>query len=258
MIFLGETISAFYSGKLIDIYGRLNILKYSLFTGSLFLFLFNCTSSNLLRCIFIFLSMMGYTSHYSMIGVFINETFPTCIRSLMYSYLKLFSRFGPLIAPFLSEIFEDNINYCFIISGFIGFFVCFHLEETKGKELQDNMMVSDVLKPYYDIVKNENDIVKKMYIDMHFWLPQDILLKADKMTMANSLELRVPLLDRVLFDYAKRIPTKYLVKNKQTKYIFRDIANEVIPEEWAKRRKLGFPVPFSKWIREEKYYIKLF
>ncbi len=89
---------------------------------------------------------------------------------------------------------------------------------------------------------------------MHFWLPQDILLKADKMTMANSIELRVPLLDSVLFNYAKQIPTKYLVKDKQTKYLFRDIAHESIPEQWSKRRKLGFPVPFSKWIKEEKYY----
>lgn len=121
-------------------------------------------------------------------------------------------------------------------------------------DLKDDMTVSDVLRPYYEKVKHENDIVKKMYIDMHFWLPQDILLKADKMTMANSIELRVPLLDKVLFDYARTIPTKYLVKNKQTKYIFRDIALEKIPADWAKRRKLGFPVPFSKWAREEKYY----
>jgi len=87
--------------------------------------------------LFLFLSMIGYTSHYSMIGVFISETFPTCIRSMMHSYLKFFSRFGPLIVPYLSQILGDNINYSFIISGFIGYFFCFFLEETKGKELQD-------------------------------------------------------------------------------------------------------------------------
>ena len=89
---------------------------------------------------------------------------------------------------------------------------------------------------------------------MFFWLPQDILLKADKMTMANSIELRVPLLDKEVFGIARKIPTKYQIKDKQTKYMFRKIANKKIPEEWSKRRKLGFPVPFSKWIREEKYY----
>ena len=120
--------------------------------------------------------------------------------------------------------------------------------------LKDNMMIRDVIKPYYDKVKNQDDITKKLYIDFHFWLPQDMLLKADKMAMAHSLELRTPLLDKKLWDIASQIPTKYLVKKKQTKYIFREIANETIPEEWAKRRKLGFPVPFSKWLYEKKYY----
>ncbi len=137
----------------------------------------------------------------------------------------------------------------------------FSSEEEANEMLAENLRsdetIADVIKPYYDKVKNLDDVTKKMYIDMHFWLPQDILLKADKMTMANSVELRVPLLDSVLFRYAKQIPTKYLVKDKQTKYLFRDIAHDSIPEEWSKRRKLGFPVPFSKWIKEEKYYNKV-
>lgn len=120
--------------------------------------------------------------------------------------------------------------------------------------LKDNMTTSDVLKPYYDKVKDEDDILKKMYIDMNFWLPQDILLKADKMTMANSIELRVPFLDKEVWSVARKIPTKYLVRNKKTKEIFRSIASKVMPDDWSSRRKLGFPVPFSKWIREEKYY----
>ena len=123
--------------------------------------------------------------------------------------------------------------------------------------LKDNMTTTDVIKPYYEKVKHENDVLKKMYIDMHFWLPQDILLKADKMTMANSIELRVPFLDKEVWDVARKIPTKYLIRNKKTKEIFRSVADEVMPEDWSKRRKLGFPVPFSKWIREEKYYLEV-
>lgn len=129
--------------------------------------------------------------------------------------------------------------------------------EILREDLRTNETIGDVIKPYYDKVKDFDDVTKKMYIDMNFWLPQDILLKADKMTMANSIELRVPLLDSYLFNYSRQIPTKYLVKDKQTKYLFRDIANEKIPEEWSKRRKLGFPVPFSRWAREEKYYKKI-
>lgn len=126
--------------------------------------------------------------------------------------------------------------------------------EILNPSLKDNQTLEDIVKPYYDKVKDKDDITKKMYLDYFFWLPQDILLKADKMTMANSIELRVPLLDKVLFAHASKIPTKYLIREKQTKYIFREIANEKMPEEWSKRRKLGFPVPFSKWILEEKYY----
>ena len=119
------------------------------------------------------------------------------------------------------------------------------------------MTTTDVLMPYYEKVKDCDEVLQKMYIDMHFWLPQDILLKADKMTMANSIELRVPFLDRVVWETARRVPTKYLVKKGRTKAIFRDIADEKMPDEWSNRRKLGFPVPFSKWVREEKYYNRL-
>ncbi len=120
--------------------------------------------------------------------------------------------------------------------------------------LKNDETIADVIKPYYDQVKNESELTKKMFIDYHFWLPQDILLKADKMSMSHSIELRTPLMDKDVFAYAKTIPNKYLLKNKETKYVFRDIAKETIPDEWARRRKCGFPVPFSKWIRDEKYY----
>ena len=120
-----------------------------------------------------------------------------------------------------------------------------------------NLNPFDLCKPYHDEVKNQDDVLRKMYIDLNFWLPNDILLKADKMSMANSVELRVPFLDKEVWNLSKRIPTKYMVRDNQTKYIFRRVANEVIPEEWAKRKKLGFPVPFGNWISEEKYYKKV-
>lgn len=106
-------------------------------------------------------------------------------------------------------------------------------------------------------VKDKPEIIQKMYLDMKFWLPYDILLKADKMTMANSLELRVPFLDKEVFDLSKKIPVKYLVCNGTTKYAFREAAKKKIPEEWSKRKKQGFLVPFREWIKEEKYYKKV-
>ena len=123
--------------------------------------------------------------------------------------------------------------------------------------LKNEETIADILEPYYSQVKNEDELTKKMFIDFHFWLPQDILLKADKMSMSHSIELRTPLMDIDVFKYARTIPNKYLLKDKQTKYIFRKISEEKIPKEWAKRKKCGFPVPFSKWIREEKFYQKV-
>ena len=112
----------------------------------------------------------------------------------------------------------------------------------------------DLCTPYYNEVKGKDDVLRKMYIDLNFWLPHDILLKADKMSMANSVELRVPFLDKEVFSLVRKIPSKYLVRDNQTKYIFRRVAEKCIPQEWAKRRKLGFPVPFGNWIKEDKYY----
>lgn len=112
----------------------------------------------------------------------------------------------------------------------------------------------DITKPYYDKVKDFDDVTKMQYLDMHFWLPNDILLKADKMSMANSLELRVPILDKVVFSLSNTIPSDYKISHGTTKYALRRAASSHIPEAWYKRPKKGFPVPIIKWFREEKYY----
>ena len=115
----------------------------------------------------------------------------------------------------------------------------------------------DFTKPFYDKCKNYDDVTKMQYIDFNFWLIGDILLKADKMSMANSLEVRVPYLDRILINYAKELPTKYKIKDGQTKYAFRKVANEVLESKFADKKKLGFPVPIREWIKEEDIYNKI-
>ncbi len=119
---------------------------------------------------------------------------------------------------------------------------------------KSSVTFQDITKPYYDEVKDKDDLTKMQYLDMHFWLPNDILLKADKMSMANSLELRVPILDKEVFALASTIPTDYKLSHDTTKYILRKAASKRIPEAWYKRPKKGFPVPIIKWFREEKYY----
>ena len=103
------------------------------------------------------------------------------------------------------------------------------------------------------------------YLDLHLWMAGDILLKADKMSMANSLELRVPFLDKEVMKVAERIPTKYRVTHDKsteetkyiTKYAMRLAAKKDTPKQTAQtaaKKKLGFPVPIRVWLREDKYY----
>lgn len=112
----------------------------------------------------------------------------------------------------------------------------------------------ELTKPYYERVKHLDDVTKMQYIDVNFWLIGDILLKADKMSMANSLEVRVPFLDRKVFELARTIPTKYKVTDSNTKVAMREAAHRYLPDMVAEKKKLGFPVPIRIWLKEEKYY----
>ena len=112
----------------------------------------------------------------------------------------------------------------------------------------------ELTKPYYDKVKNLDDTTKMQYIDIHFWLIGDILLKADKMSMANSLEVRVPFLDRKVFEVARHVPLKYKVTKENTKFAMRQAAHRYLPDMVAEKKKLGFPVPIRIWLRDDKYY----
>ena len=123
-----------------------------------------------------------------------------------------------------------------------------------NKEFLNGKTFKEITKPIFDKVKDKDEVTKMQYLDMHLWLPEDILLKADKMTMAHSIELRVPFMDKEIMNIASKIPDRYKITPETTKYVFRKAAYEKLPEEWAKRPKWGFPVPFHYWIREEKYY----
>jgi asparagine synthase (glutamine-hydrolysing) len=117
--------------------------------------------------------------------------------------------------------------------------------------------VQSITKQVYDQVKGKDDTTKMQYLDLKLWLPGDILLKADKMSMAHSIELRVPFLDKEVMSTASKIPSSLRVNRKDTKYALRAASAEVLPDEWANRPKVGFPVPIRYWLQEEKYYNKV-
>ena len=117
-----------------------------------------------------------------------------------------------------------------------------------------NKTYKDFTKPYYDKVSDLDVVTKMQYIDFNFWLIYDILLKADKMSMANSLEVRVPYLDRKVIEYASKLPSKYKIVGNETKYAFRKVAKEELADKVADKKKLGFPVPIREWLKEDDVY----
>lgn len=99
-----------------------------------------------------------------------------------------------------------------------------------------------------------DDCTKMQHTDLNFWILGDIFMKGDKMSMAHSLECRVPFLDTEVFETARKLPTNEKITNTQTKVALREAAKKVIPNDWANKKKLGFPVPMAQWLREDKYY----
>ena len=112
---------------------------------------------------------------------------------------------------------------------------------------------------YFDEVPDLDEPTQLQYVDMHTWMIYDILLKADRMSMANSLELRVPFLDKKMLELSVRIPTRFRADctTETTKKALRSAAIKQLPERTANKKKLGFPVPLTDWLREDKYYNKV-
>ena len=109
-------------------------------------------------------------------------------------------------------------------------------------------------KPVFDRITNEDEITQMQYADMQVWMLYDILQKADKMSMANSLELRVPFLDRRVLETALKIPSEYRVTKDETKLALRRAALKSLPEKTADMPKIGFLTPLNDWLRQDEYY----
>ncbi|MBR5472542.1 MAG: asparagine synthase (glutamine-hydrolyzing) [Clostridia bacterium] len=133
-----------------------------------------------------------------------------------------------------------------------------------SKKERDALLKSEIAKDapapkvlcdkFYDEVANKDDVTKMQYLDINMWLMGDILLKADKTSMANSLELRVPFLDKNIMDLAATLPLDCRVNNVATKVALRRAAEKTLPRVTAQKDKLGFPVPIREWLCEDEYY----
>lgn len=109
----------------------------------------------------------------------------------------------------------------------------------------------NVTRSLYEKAKNFHDVHKMQYIDIHTWMRGDILVKADKMTMAHSLELRVPFLDKEVYKVASTLHPDITVTSGTTKYALREAMKGIVPKSVLQRKKLGFPVPIRHWLKNE-------
>ena len=141
---------------------------------------------------------------------------------------------------------------------FIGQAEVFSLEDAHAilkHPYQSGPSAWDVTKHVYaQMPAHQDELTKMQLLDLQLWLPGDILLKADKMSLAHSIELRVPFLDQKVMELASKLPSPLRVQPGHTKNTLRRAAQKVVPEQWANRPKVGFPVPIRYWLREEKYY----
>lgn len=192
----------------------------------------------------------GYTV-YNEPRVFKNyqKIFPQSIRSLFAKIVK------SIPFSFRGRSFiirgENTVENKFIGNAFM------FSKEDKIKLLKNPSIATrpqDLCKTFYERTKQYDDVTKMQYLDINLWMVGDILLKADRMSMANSLELRVPFLDMEVFKVASTIPTNLKAPKQNTKYALRMAALRHLPIDTAQKEKLGFPVPTRVWLKDKKYY----
>lgn len=117
-------------------------------------------------------------------------------------------------------------------------------------QIDPDLSLQYVRKCFGDVA-NQSALNKMLYVDTKTWLPDDLLIKADKMTMANSVELRVPLLDHKVLEFAASLPSEYKLKGLTTKFILKRALDGRVPKQVIKRKKTGLPIPLQSWISGE-------
>ncbi|APX71881.1 asparagine synthase (glutamine-hydrolyzing) [Companilactobacillus allii] len=198
----------------------------------------------------------GYHSHSKAIRIFAEDLkkLPKSARYSLAHGLKKMPNF-----PGRLHLYESTAKAEEFFIGQAKIFTEQEAADLVKPDFEKSRSVKDIVMKSYSKVTEYSDEVKKMqYLDLHQFMSNDILLKADRMSMANSMELRVPFLDKEVAKVAEGIPTKYLLNSKDSKYALRVAAERALPKEWAKREKLGFPVPIRDWIRTEDVYHKFY
>ncbi|MBR5528458.1 MAG: asparagine synthase (glutamine-hydrolyzing) [Clostridia bacterium] len=138
---------------------------------------------------------------------------------------------------------------------FVGNAFVFTEEQKKAfyKKFNPDIHFSDRTKDIYNRVRDVDTLTKMQYCDLNTWLRSDILVKGDRLSMGNSLEVRVPYLDKEVFEAAKDLTSHDKLSHGTTKYILRHAFRDLLNEETVMRPKLGYPVPVRLWLKNELY-----
>lgn len=173
---------------------------------------------------------------------------PLCIKNALYKLSRIFPE-GMKGKSFLERGTTP------LEQRYVGNAKIFEEKEKQNllKNYNNELTYHSVTRDLYQHVLNEHPVHQMQYIDIHTWLPGNILFKANKMSAAHSLELRLPFLDKEVFKVAKKIPVQNKIAEGTTKYILREAFRGYIADEVLDRKKLGFPVPIVKWLKEDLY-----
>ena len=189
----------------------------------------------------------GYNTYKEEMDFRLYNKIPYCIRHLLSVIFEKFpeAKGRNFIVRRGQKLEDDYVGVNKIFS---------QKERKKILNFKDTIKNSDITKSIFDDYKQQNNIVKMQAVDIKYWLTKDILLKVDKMTMANSLEARTPFVDKEVFKIASGLLLEYKVSKNNTKLVLRDAAKKDIPNESYKKKKLGFPVPLREWMKEDDVY----
>lgn len=127
----------------------------------------------------------------------------------------------------------------------------FQLYSKQIKQVNSEINLTNISNEDYMLLQDLHPVNQMLYLDNRYWLPDDVLIKSDKITMANTLELRVPFLDHKVVEFAAALPANLKVHNKSLKYILKKAMGNVLPEDVINRKKIGFTAPISAWITKE-------
>lgn len=189
----------------------------------------------------------GYGTYNEVVDVSFYNKIPYFLRHFIASILTPLPEFrGRNFLVRRGNKIEDS---------YVGTNSLFSAKETnKVLAFKNKAKVKTILNEVMQNHTKESNIQKMQRIDLNFWLVKDILHKADRMTMAHSIELRVPFIDKEVFKVASSLTTDKKVTKENTKVALREASKKSIPNEAYKKKKLGFPVPLREWITTSDYY----